>query len=175
MLFRFANQDFKTGNSFSPALFREGVGVNVRVLQQRESFVDWRGGFGFRQNRFSGSFVQRKGAELLELITGEPPEPVEDEPGIFVFSEVESFSQAGLETTLVATAAISRLLINSNFDLFGDFDDFGQPTIDWRNTFSWRLTGSLSMDYSLDVLRLPQVTTQTQVTQSLLFRYSLGS
>ena len=170
-----ANQDFKTGDAFSPALFREGVGVNVRVLQQRESFVDWRGGFGFRQNRFSGSFVQRQGAELLELITGEPPDPIETEPGTFVFSEVDSFSQEGLEMTLVATAAISRLLINSNFDLFGDFEDFGQPTVDWRNTFSWRLTGSLSADYSLDVLRLPQVTTQTQVTQSLLFRYSWGS
>lgn len=44
-----------------------------------------------------------------------------------------------------------------------------------ENTLSWGLTGSLSADYTLNILRLPQVTTQTQVTQSLLFRHSLGS
>ena len=50
-----------------------------------------------------------------------------------------------------------------------------EPTIDWRNTFSYRLTGDLSLDYKIDVLRQPQVTDDTQLTQTLLFRYSWGN
>ena len=68
-----------------------------------------------------------------------------------------------------------RLLLNTNLDLFGDFDEFDKPTLDWRNTFSFRLTGALSLDYRVDILEQPQVTDETQVTQSLLFRYSWGN
>ena len=68
-----------------------------------------------------------------------------------------------------------RLLLNTNLDLFGDFEEFDKPTVDWRNTFSFRLTGSLSLDYRLDILDQPQVTDDTQVTQNLLFRYSWGN
>ena len=70
---------------------------------------------------------------------------------------------------------MNRLLLNTSLDLFADFDEFDEPTLDWRNTFSWRLTGGLSVDYNLDILEQPQVTDETQITQSLLFRYSWGS
>jgi hypothetical protein len=76
---------------------------------------------------------------------------------------------------VVGTVRVSRLLLNTNFDLFADFNEFGEPTLDWRNTFSYRLTGDLSIDYKIDVLRQPQVTTDTQLTQNLLFRYSWGN
>ena len=149
--------------------------MNVRVLRERESFVDWRGGIGLRQNRFSGTFVQERGSALFELITGQPPSPVETEGGTLLYTEVGSFNQSGLETTIVGTAGLGRFLVNTNFDLFGDFKDFGRPTLDWRNTFSWRLTDNLSADYTVNLLRLPQISTATQLTQSLLFRYSWGS
>ena len=69
---------------------------------------------------------------------------------------------------------LSRLLLNTNLDLFGDFDELENPTLDWRNTFSWRLTGGLSLDYRVDVLQQPQVTEDTQLRQTLQFRYSWG-
>ena len=78
-------------------------------------------------------------------------------------------------TTIVGDVRVRRLLLNTNFDLFGDFEEFDEPTVDWRNTFSFRLTGALSVDYRLDVLDQPRVTDDTQLTQNLLFRYSWGN
>ena len=78
------------------------------------------------------------------------------------------------ETTVVGTVRLSRLLLNTNLDLFGDFNELEDPTLDWRYTISWRLRGSLSLDYRVDVLRQPQVTEDTQLRQTLQFRYSWG-
>ena len=95
-------------------------------------------------------------------------------PGFQELSEQESFNETGLETTIVGTVRLNRLLLNTNLDLFGDFDELEDPTLDWRNTFSWRLTGDLSLDYRIDVLQQPQVTDDTQLRQTLQFRYSWG-
>ncbi len=74
------------------------------------------------------------------------------------------------------TVRVRRLLLNTNLDLFADFEEFDKrPTLDWRNTFSFRLTGALSLDYRVDILEQPQVTDDTQVSQNLLFRYSWGN
>ena len=135
----------------------EGGGFNFRLLRGRVSSLDWRAGLGFRQNRFNGSFVQESAG-----------------PAVLSYREVESFNETGIETTIVGTVRLGRLLLNTNLDLFGDFNEFDEPTLDWRNTFSWRLTRDLSLDYRIDLLRQPQVTTDNQLTQSLQFRYSWG-
>jgi hypothetical protein len=153
-----ANSDFKVGDGFAPVLLREGAGFNFRLVRSRLASLDWRAGLGFRQNHYNGSFVQDSATT-----------------GRLVYSEQENFNQSGLETTIVGDLRVRRLLVNTNLDLFGDFDDFENPTLDWRNTFSFRLTGALSLDYRVDILEQPQVTNDTQVTQSLLFRYSWGS
>jgi len=152
-----ANEDFKVGDPFAPVSIREGVGVNFRLLRGRIASLDWRGGFGFRQNRFNGAFVLDDSAS-----------------GFQEYSQQESFNETGLETTVVGTVRLSRLLLNTNLDLFGDFNELENPTLDWRNTISWRLTGGLSLDYRVDVLQQPQVTEDTQLRQTLQFRYSWG-
>jgi len=153
-----ANDDFPVGDPFAPVLLKEGAGVNVRLIRGRVSSLDWRAGLGFRQNWFRGAFVQDSAVgNVLE------------------YSEVEDFNESGVETTIVGTVRLNRLLLNTSLDLFADFDEFDEPTLDWRNTFSWRLTGGLSADYRLDILRQPQVTRDTQITQSLQFRYSWGN
>ncbi len=152
-----ANEDFKVGDAFAPVSIREGVGINVRLLRGRIASLDWRAGFGLRQNRFNGAFVLDNSAT-----------------GFQELSEQESFNETGLETTLVGTVRLNRLLLNTNLDLFGDFDELEDPTLDWRNTVSWRLTGGLSLDYRIDVLQQPQVTEDTQLRQTLQFRYSWG-
>lgn len=153
-----ANEDFKIGGLFAPVLLREGGGINVRLIRARVSSLDWRVGLGFRQNRYRGAFVQESSA-----------------PNLLTYSEVESFNESGIETTIVGTVRAGRLLLNTSLDLFGDFNTFDEPTLDWRNTFSWRLTGDLSLDYRLDILRQPQVTEDTQIRQSLQFRFTWGS
>ena len=152
-----ANEDFKVGDPFAPVSIREGVGINFRLLRGRIFSLDWRFGLGFRQNRFNGAFVLDDSAS-----------------GFQEYSEQESFNETGLETTVVGTVRLSRLLLNTNLDLFGDFNELEDPTLDWRNTFSWRLTGGLSLDYRIDVLQQPQVTEDTQLRQTLQFRYSWG-
>ena len=158
-----ANDDFQVGKSFAPVLLREGFGANFRLVRSRLASLDWRLGFGFRQNQYNGAFVQ----ESFSQEPGELP--------VLVYSEQEDFNQSGIETTIVGDVRVRRLLLNTNFDLFGDFDEFDEPTVDWRNTFSFRLTSALSLDYRLDILDQPQVTDDTQVTQNLLFRYSWGN
>ena len=152
-----ANEDFKVGDPFAPVSIREGVGINFRLLRGRIASLDWRGGLGFRQNRFNGAFVLDDSAS-----------------GFQEYSEQESFNETGLETTVVGTVRLSRLLLNTNLDLFGDFNELEDPTLDWRNTISWRLTGGLSLDYRVDVLQQPQVTEDTQLRQTLQFRYTWG-
>ena len=154
-----ANNDFKVGDGFAPVLLREGAGINFRLVRSRPASLDWRVGLGARQNRYNGSFVQDNSPST----------------GRLVYNEQENFNQTGVETTIVGDVRVRRLLFNTNLDLFGDFDEFENPTLDWRNTFSFRLTSALSVDYRVDLLEQPQVTDETQVTQSLLFRFSWGS
>ena len=153
-----ANEDFKVSGAFAPLLLREGAGANLRLVRSRVASLDWRVGLGFRQNQYNGAYVQESA-----------------EQGLQTYFEQEDFNQTGLETTIVGDVRLRRLLLNTNLDLFGDFDEFDAPTVDWRNTFSYRLTGALSVDYRVDILDQPQVTADTQVTQNLLFRYSWGN
>jgi len=153
-----ANDDFQVSKAFAPVLLREGFGANFRLVRSRVASLDWRAGFGLRQNQYNGAFVQESGS-----------------PGLQVYSEQEDFNQTGIETTIVGDVRVRRLLLNTNFDLFGDFEEFDEPTVDWRNTFSFRLTGALSVDYRLDILDQPRVSDDTAVTQNLLFRYSWGN
>ena len=153
-----ANSTFPTSDAFSPPEFREGVGLNTRLLRGRAIRLDWRVGAGFRQNRFAGAFFLHDDETTPEL----------------EYVEATNFHETGLETTVVATVRYRFLLYNTNLDVFSDFAA-PAPTIDRRSTLSWRLTPELSLDYKVDLLRLPRVSAMNQVAQRLLFRYSIGS
>ena len=102
-----ANNDFKVGDAFAPVLLREGAGINFRLVRSRLASLDWRAGLGFRQNQYNGSFVQDSAST-----------------GRLVYSEQEDFNQSGVETTIVGDVRVRRLLLNTNLDLFGDFEEF---------------------------------------------------
>lgn len=153
-----ANTTFRTGDPFSPPVIRQGAGVNARLLRGQAARLDWRVGVGLRQNRFGGAFF------------------LEDDPRTPEVEYVQAlnFNSEGVETTVVGTFRFRVFLYTTTLDLFSDLGAGFEPTIDWRSTLSWRLTGDLSLDYRVDMLWLPQVSDQTQMSQSLLFRYSLG-
>ena len=157
-LFVPANSVLETSGAFAPVLLRQGAGLNARVVRTRSLTIDLRTGFGLRQNRFN---------EALFLDDNPASDPLE-------YREAPNFDQQGVEATMVASARYRFLLLNTNLDLFGGFRAL-DPTIDWRNTVSWRLTEGLSMDYIVDLLRLPRVRAENQITQSVLLRYSFGS
>ena len=155
-----ANDDFNVSDAFAPVLLREGTGINFRLVRSRP---------GVRSTGARASVSARVNTTARSCRT--PPRRA-----ISFTPEQEDFNQSGLETTIVGDVRVSRLLLNTNLDLFGDFEEFDKkPTLDWRNTFSFRLTGALSLDYRVDILEQPQVTDDTQVSQNLLFRYSWGN
>ena len=111
-----------------------------------------------RQNRYAGAFF------------------LDDEEATPALKYVEgaNVNEIGLETTVVATVRYRALLYNANLDLFSELA-VSDPSIDWRSTLSWRLTRELSLDYKVDLLRLPRVSGTIQSAQRVLFRYAIGS
>ena len=153
-----ANSTFPTGDAFSPPEYREGAGLNTRLVQGRAVRLDWRVGAGLRQNRYAGAFFldDDETTPALEYVEG------------------ANFNEIGIETTVVATVRYRALLYNANLDLFSELAA-SEPSIDWRSTLSWRLTRELSLDYKVDLLRLPRVSDTIQSAQRVLFRYAIGS
>ncbi len=152
-----ANEQYRTADGFGSLRLREGFGINVRLLRNRTATVNWRGGVGFRQNRFNDAFVV---SDLLAT------------PELDLF-EIDDVNQEGFETTVTGNVRLTRVLSYiTDLEVFADLDDTGEPTLDWRNTLSFRLTRYLSIDYTLDLLRLPQVLDETQTRQNLLLRVS---
>lgn len=152
-----ANGTYKTADALGSLRFKEGVGINVRLFRNQIATINWRGGVGFRQSQFNGAFVEN------DLVT--TPE--------IDFFELDDINQEGLETTLLASVRLARRLSYiTDLEVFADFDDTGNPTIDWRNTLSFRLTRFLSLDYTYDLLDFPQVSDKKQTRQNLLLRAS---
>ncbi len=152
-----ANSEYRTADAFGSLRVREGLGINYRLARNRWATLNWRGGIGFRQNNFNDAFLLDDSAATPELD----------------YFEIDDFNEEGLETTLVGSVRMTRnLLWITDFGVFGDFGDLGDPTIDWRNTLSLRLSRRISIDYTADILRQPQVIDETQLRQNVLLRFS---
>jgi len=150
-----ANSTYIVADAWEPTIVREGVGLNMRVLNRRWLTLNWRLGVGLRQNRFGGAWV------------------VADDPSTDAVEhlEVASFDQEGLESTIVASARLSGFLAYAtDLELFTAFDTFDQPTIEWRNTLTLRLSRNLSVNYLLNLERVPVVVEANQLEQSVLLR-----
>ena len=153
-----ANTTFETGDPFSPPVIQEGGGLNLRLFQARSVRLEWRVGLGFRQNRFAGAFFPDDDPKTPEV----------------EYRQAANFNTAGVEAAMVGTMRFRFLLYSTTLDLFREFRG-SAPTIDWRSTLSWRVTEDLSLDYRLDLLRVPQVSDLTQVAQSVILRFAIGS
>lgn len=151
------NDTFFVANPWQPTLLREGAGLNARFVNRRWITLNLRAGLGLRQNRYGGAWV------------------IEDTPRTpeIEYRQVESFDQQGLESALVATARLPGWAVYAtNLELFGDFQELERPSVEWRNTLTLRLTRSLSVNYYLNLERLPQVVDTLQLEQSVLLRAS---
>ncbi len=152
-----ANSTFHVADPFQPTILREGVGVNARLLNRRFLSLNWRVGFGLRQNLYGGSFVLSDDAstEVIE------------------YDYKESFNQQGFESTIVATVRLPGwITYYTDVELFAGFGTLREPSIEWRNNVSLRLTRYLSLDYYASVNYLPQVVENAQFEQSVLLRAS---
>lgn len=153
-----ANNTFSIADAWQPTIVREGVGLNTRFLNNRWFTLNWRIGFGLRQNMYGGAFF------------------LDDNPATAAveYRESASFYQEGIESTIVATALLPGWAVYStDLEVFSDFQTFTSPSLEWRNTLSLRLTRNLSLNYYVNVDYLPQVVADDiQLEQSVLFRAS---
>jgi hypothetical protein len=153
-----ANDTFFVANAWEPTLFREGTGLNTRLFHNRWLSLNVRVGFGLRQNLYAGAWVVEDDAST---------DPIE-------YTQVDSFNQTGLESTIIATAKLPGWIVyQTDLELFAEFDDdFTEPIIEWRNTATLRITRNVSLNYFLNIEKLPQVVDTLQFEQSLLLRAS---
>ena len=152
-----ANETFFVAAPWSPTIRREGVGLNTRFVNNRWITFNWRVGFGLRQNGYAGAW----------LPTDDPDTPRLE------FTEVESFNQEGVESTVIATARLPGWAVYAtDLELFADVQDIKRPSAEWRNTLTLRLTRNVSLNYYLNVDLLPQVVETAQLEQSVLMRAS---
>jgi hypothetical protein len=169
-----ANETFRTAPAWHPTLFREGIGMNTSFLEKsRTTNFNVRAGFGMRQSLYGGALVVDDVASTQAV----------------EYREVESFQQAGIEATAVASLRLPGWVVYAtDVELFADFTSFsprspwprtdrlGLPyppwSVSWRNTLSLRITRNLSLNYYLNVDIEPQVIDKPQVEQSLLLRTS---
>ncbi len=153
-----ANDTFFVADPWEPTILREGIGLNSRFVNNRWVTLNWRVGFGLRQNLYSGAWLLDDDPATTERIE---------------YVQIESFNQEGIESTIIATARLPGWAVYAtDLELFADFADFGRPSAEWRNTLTLRLTRNLSLNYYLNVDLLPQVIETAQLEQSVLLRAS---
>lgn len=151
------NDTFFVADPWTPTLLRQGAGLNARFVNNRWVTLNVRAGLGLRQNGYGGAWV------------------IEDDPATrtIEYTQVESFDQVGVESTIAGTARLPGWAVYATeVELFGDATDLARPSVEWRNTFTLRLTRNLSVNYYLNLDRLPQVVDTLQFEQSVLLRAS---
>jgi hypothetical protein len=153
-----SNETFRLSGPGTPTLMREGIGVNSSWLEKNRSMnFNWRGGFGMRQNIYAGTLVLDDDAatDALEYVV------------------IDSFYQAGLESTMTASARLPGFgLYSTDLELFLPFSSLTKPAASWRNTVSVRVTRNFSVNLFANLDLEPQVIDELQVQTSVFFRTS---
>jgi hypothetical protein len=151
----------RTAPPFGLTTFREGVGVNTRVIKTLFAEMNFRVGPGARHT------ITR---HLL----------VEDNPNSSGrtsadFSHVASDSTYGIEATVLGIARITNfVIINLELDTLTPFSQSDSAIIDLSSTVALKLTQFASVNYVIDFLRNRNVSARDQVEHDILLRFSVA-
>ncbi len=152
-----AGSAFRTAEAFGQALFFEGTGINAWLARGGRGQVKASAGLGFRQGIHHDLFAETDRSSTPNL----------------VYAEVENFYHEGVEALLLARARVGEFgRLTTNFELFTDFSDFGNPTLDWENTVSIKLLEVLSLDYVLEITREPVLYDDVRLAHEILLRFA---
>ena len=153
-----ANETYRLSGPGTPTRIREGAGVNTSWLEKNRSMnFNWRGGFGTRQNIYAGTLVLDDDASTTEI----------------EYTAIASFYQAGLESTMTASARLPGWgLYSTDLELFLPFGSLNEPAVSWRNTVSLRVTRNFSVNFFANLDLEPQVIEELQIQTSVFFRVS---
>jgi hypothetical protein len=154
-----AGDAFRVADYWGQTLFFEGAGINAWLVRNEIGTLQASTGLGFRQSLHQGLF-----AEDTDVSTD----------SALVYDEVDSFYQEGFEGIITGRVRFGDAArLTTNFEIFSDFVDLGNPTIDWESTLSLKLLDKLSLDYTLEVTRRPELLEDTVLlAHELVLRFA---
>ncbi|MFP4363527.1 MAG: hypothetical protein ACLFR1_06620, partial [Spirochaetia bacterium] len=119
--------------SFFPMLFQEGIGLNIRFLENPRVSVSLRGGFGFRQELNNDVFS------------------FSSENGDLIFLEERNVIDYGIEAAFLADILLQRnISYTTRFDILFPFTD-AKIDMEWENNLKLALFRNIFLDYRLVV------------------------
>ncbi len=151
-----AGEDFRTADFFGRVQLFEGAGINAWALRGSNGELRVSVGLGLRQNLFD-LFAEDDGSTAPNLS----------------YTEVENSYLAGPEALLFGRFRLGGVArFTTNFEAFSQFNDVGNPSMLWENTLSLKLLSLLSLDYSVDVTREPDLSDEFDLAQEIVLRFS---
>ena len=124
--------------AFFPLVLKEGMGINLRLLNFSRANLNLRTGFGMRQDINNDVFSLADGTWENNGVTYN------------IYSEEKSNYTEGTEVSLVGNFKLPlNLSYNMNADLLFPFAKGETVSMEWENGFNLRLYKYISLDYKL--------------------------
>lgn len=148
---------FKTKKAIYPIVFKEGLGLNYRVLNQNRANLNVRFGVGMRQDINRNVFVSAN--------------RIED--GHEVFEEIPSVYKKGTEISSNGNFQIFRNLnYTTNADVLIPFDSEDNKTFEWENILNLRMFKYISWDYRVNFSYNKSLQDHVVMDHSLYLRFT---
>lgn len=139
-----------------PLTFKEGLGLNLRLLNNSRSNLNIRGGLGLLQEL-------NKDYYIYDSTIGDT----------LVYKEVESKYSKGTEVSVNGSFQIlSNLNYTTNADLLFPFDKQKSNIINWENAFNLRILNAISLDYRINFDYDKDQKDYVQMDHSLFLRFT---
>ncbi len=131
--------ELQVKESWQPAEFKEGFGINWRILDRQRSSLSTRLGLGFRQ-MYADNVYSYDQTETVEVNDS-------TEVSYYLYNEVGNSTQEGVEFSVVASFELPfNMSYDSNLDILFPFDQ-DNPSYEWENILNLRLFKQVSLDY----------------------------
>lgn len=132
--------------AFFPLILKEGIGINIRLLNKPKANLSLRTGFGMRQEFNNNAYI------LSESIWTD-----QDQNEYKIYQEESSDYKIGTEVSLVGNFTLPlNLSYNTNADFLFPIDKDDTISMEWENGINLRFFKHLSLDYKLKLFNKQQ-------------------
>ena len=147
---------FKTKDALYPIIFKEGLGLNYRVLNYSRANLNLRAGLGYRQDINNRVFNFEGNSN-----------------GFDVYRELESVYQRGTEFSANGNFQILRNLNYTTIaDLLIPFDSNRSESYEWENILNLRMFKYISWDYRLTLSYNSNIRDYAMLDHALFLRFT---
>ncbi len=148
--------------SFFPLNLKEGLGLNLRILNTPRAKLDLRTGFGMRQDIYKDVFTFEK------TETDSVTNILYD-----IYQENDSSYQEGLEVSLMADFQLPiNLSYNSDLDILFPFDKQKNTSFVFGNIFNLKILDPLSIDYKVTLTKNDEIQDYLIIDHNLFLRFT---